>query len=273
MPEAREANTSSEGNRSVRRRLYEILEEATPSDRAGKLVDRFLVALIIVNLAALVLESDPKFDAVYHGAFALIEFGSLAAFSIEYLMRIWVAPESTAPSGMRRRRARLNYMLSGPGIVDLLSVLPFLLSLFLTADLRAVLVFRFLRFLKLVRYSPAMRSLLDALYAERRALLGCAAILIGTTLIAASLVFTGFTAVSAEASAHGWKRSHPARAQVNHRIARQHVRITHQVRQGDMSRTVARGLRCPRSRDSASAPRFSGSGFLRESVASEPNCR
>jgi hypothetical protein len=63
------------------------------------------------------------------------------------------------------------------------------------------------------------------------------------TLIAASLVFTGFTAVSAEASAHDWKRSHPARAQVNHRIARQHVRITHQVRQGDMSRTEARGLR------------------------------
>lgn len=63
------------------------------------------------------------------------------------------------------------------------------------------------------------------------------------TLIAASLVLTGFTAISAEASARGWQRSHPARAHINHRIARQQVRITHQVRQGDMSRSEARGLR------------------------------
>ena len=46
-------------------------------------------------------------------------------------------------------------------------------------DLRFLLVFRFVRFLKLTRYSPAMRSLLDALYRERRALFGCVVILIG----------------------------------------------------------------------------------------------
>ena len=63
------------------------------------------------------------------------------------------------------------------------------------------------------------------------------------TLIAASLFLTGMSAVPAEASARGWQRSHPARAHINHRIARQQVRITHQVRQGDMSRSEARGLR------------------------------
>jgi hypothetical protein len=63
------------------------------------------------------------------------------------------------------------------------------------------------------------------------------------SLIAASLVLTGLGSFSAEASAHGWKRSHPARVHINHRIARQQVRITHQVRQGDMSRSEARGLR------------------------------
>lgn len=67
--------------------------------------------------------------------------------------------------------------------------------------------------------------------------------MITRTLIAASLVFTSFGIITADASAHGWKRSHPARAQINHRIARQQVRITHQVRQGDMSRSEARGLR------------------------------
>jgi voltage-gated potassium channel len=40
----------------------------------------------------------------------------------------------------------------------------------------------------LARYSPAMRSLLDALYNERRALFGCFVILLGATLVAASIM-------------------------------------------------------------------------------------
>jgi voltage-gated potassium channel len=42
--------------------------------------------------------------------------------------------------------------------------------------------------LKLTRYSPAMRSLLEALYSERRALAGCFVILLGTALIAAAVM-------------------------------------------------------------------------------------
>src|SRR5947209_10014666 len=44
------------------------------------------------------------------------------------------------------------------------------------------------RFLKLARYSPAMRSLLDVLYQERRALFGCFVILLGGALISASIM-------------------------------------------------------------------------------------
>ncbi len=73
-------------------------------------------------------------------------------------------------------------------MIDLLAVLPFWLALVVPLDLRMVLVFRIVRFLKLARYSPAMRSLLDALYAERRALFGCFVILIGATLFAASIM-------------------------------------------------------------------------------------
>jgi voltage-gated potassium channel len=58
----------------------------------------------------------------------------------------------------------------------------------LPADVRILLVFRLVIFLKLARYSPAMRSLLDALYRERRALSGCFVILIGATLFAAGLM-------------------------------------------------------------------------------------
>jgi voltage-gated potassium channel len=46
-----------------------------------------------------------------------------------------------------------------------------------------------LPFLKLVRYSPALRSLLSAIHAERRALFGCVVILTGAVLLFACLLY------------------------------------------------------------------------------------
>ena len=79
-------------------------------------------------------------------------------------------------------------MLSPAGIIDLIAVLPFWFAMVLPGDLRVVLVFRMVRFFKFARYSPAMRSLLDVLYNERRALFGCLVIALGTALVAASLM-------------------------------------------------------------------------------------
>ena len=85
-------------------------------------------------------------------------------------------------------RARLKYALSPAGLVDLVAVLPFWFALVLPADFRFVLVFRIVRFFKIARYSPAMRSLLDVLYRERRALFGCLVITMGSALVAAALM-------------------------------------------------------------------------------------
>src|SRR5262249_61455472 len=73
-------------------------------------------------------------------------------------------------------------------ILRSMAILPFSIALLFPADLRAILVVRTLRFLKIARYSPAMRSLLDVIYRERRALFGCVVILVGSTFIAASLM-------------------------------------------------------------------------------------
>jgi voltage-gated potassium channel len=79
-------------------------------------------------------------------------------------------------------------VFSPAGIIDLIAVLPFWLAPLLPADLRFVLVFRIVRFFKIARYSPAMRSLLDVLYRERRALFGCLVITAGAALVAAALM-------------------------------------------------------------------------------------
>jgi voltage-gated potassium channel len=82
----------------------------------------------------------------------------------------------------------MKYALSAAGIIDLVAVLPFWFTMVLPTDFRFVLVFRMVRFFKIARYSPAMRSLLDVLYNERRALFGCLVIALGSALVAASLM-------------------------------------------------------------------------------------
>ena len=175
--------------RKIRHRLYQILEQGPVGDRASRFVGQLLVALIVVNLVAMTLESVPSLEARYRTLFGLIEIGSLILFSAEYVLRFWVAAEHAPHSHLSPAQARMRFARSFDGLVDLCAVLPFWLALFFSADLRFVLVLRAIRFLKLVRHSTAMRSLLDAIYTERRALLGSIVILAGTTLMSASMMY------------------------------------------------------------------------------------
>ena len=113
---------------------------------------------------------------------------SLAVFTLEYGLRLWVAVEHGPHRELPPWRARLKYMISPAGLVDLVAVLPFWFAPLLPNDLRVLLVFRMVRFFKIARYSPAMRSLLDVLYRERRALFGCLVMTAGATLVAAALM-------------------------------------------------------------------------------------
>jgi len=175
--------------RKIRHRLYQILEQGPVGDRASRFVGQLLVALIVVNLVAMTLESVPSLEARYRTLFGLIEIGSLILFSAEYVLRFWVAAEHAPHSHLSPAQARMRFARSFDGLVDLCAVLPFWLALFFSADLRFVLVLRAIRFFKLVRHSTAMRSLLDAIYTERRALLGSLVILAGTTLMSASTMY------------------------------------------------------------------------------------
>jgi voltage-gated potassium channel len=172
----------------LRRRIYEVLEEGPVGSLANRIATRTLIALILINILAVILGSVPSLDRDYGTAFVAIELLSLVVFSTEYLLRVWVAPEQARHRHLSQDRARLKYALSPAGLIDLFSVLPFWLAPLLPGDARSILVLRIFRFLKLARYSPSVRSLLDALYEERRALLGCMLILFGATIIVASIM-------------------------------------------------------------------------------------
>ncbi len=172
----------------ARRAVYDILDHARVGHPASIAVNRGIVFLITANLVALTLESVPHLRTRFAPWFMALEVASLIVFTVEYLLRVWIAPEHAPDRHLGDRRARLKFVTSPMGIVDLLAVLPFWFAFMIPADLRVLLVFRIVRFLKLVRYSPGIRSLLEALQRERRALFGCFVILLGAALVSASVM-------------------------------------------------------------------------------------
>jgi voltage-gated potassium channel len=108
-------------------------------------------------------------------------------FALEYLARLWSVVGHSLRV-MTPVRARLEYALSSLGIIDLMAFLPSAIALSV-GDRSALVLFGMLPFFKLVRYSPALRSLLAALHAERRTLFGCVVILTGAVLLFASLLY------------------------------------------------------------------------------------
>ena len=171
----------------LRDRLYELLEHDHLPYSVGSRFVRLIVFIIVIDVLAMILASVPEFDARFGGLFTVIQVAAVVVFALEYAARLW----SVVGHSMRQlsaSRDRIEYAVSSLGIIDLMAFLPALIAL-LARDRASLTLLGMLPFFKLVRYSPAMRSLLSALHAERRTLLGCLVILAGAVLLFASLLY------------------------------------------------------------------------------------
>jgi voltage-gated potassium channel len=183
------AAAQEQAPKTLRRRLFEILELGHGDDRASFVFDTCIVTLILLNVAAFVAETVPALEARYGRLFNAFEIASVAVFTVEYAVRLWVAVESPFLSRLSPAAARLQFASRWPQVIDLLAILPFYLSLLVSIDLRVLRVLRLLRFLKLSRYSPAMHTLIRVIHNERRALLGAGLLLCAAVLFASTGVY------------------------------------------------------------------------------------
>ena len=126
--------------KELRRRIYLVLEQGPVGDGLSVAVDRALVALILINLVAVALESVRSLRLEYQLLFNAVEFVSLVAFSVEYFLRLWVAVEHGPNRHLSPLRARLKYVLSPAGLIDLIAVMPFWFAPLLPDDLRVLQV-------------------------------------------------------------------------------------------------------------------------------------
>ena len=172
--------------KAARERVHFLLEGGAAHDSLAHFVHRFLVALTIISVTCVVLESVPEYKLQFSLLFAQIEIFTVVIFTAEYVFRMWSAPENIAYFGLKAWRARLKYAVTFPAVIDLLSILPLYLAFFIVGDVRILMLVRLFRFFKITRYSPGMRSLLAALKSEQRALFACGIILLGLVLVTAA---------------------------------------------------------------------------------------
>lgn len=181
--------TPAEAEVSLRRRVFDVIEDVGPRTLLPGLFAGSLIVLILVNVVAAVFETVPSVVQEHRALFNFIENFSLVVFGVEYLVRLWVCVELPRYRGMPAWRARGAYIVTPAAIIDLIAIAPFLLGLFLDLNLRTLVLLRLLRLFKLGRYSTGFQSLIEAVRRERQALLASFLVLFSVVLIAASLAY------------------------------------------------------------------------------------
>ncbi|GGW90667.1 ion transporter [Alteromonas halophila] len=179
---------------SFQRHVYHALH-TPPSSPVGtgsaRLVNMLLIVLIIANVVAMMLETVPALYQQWHVELAMFEVVSVAIFSIEYLLRIWVAPLIPHPKNPDEPRweRRIDYLLSPMALIDLLAILPFYLGSLVNIDLRVLRLLRVVRMIKLGRYSRSMQTIFTVIRKEARTLLAATSMLLILMVIAATIIF------------------------------------------------------------------------------------
>ncbi|MGE4562417.1 MAG: ion transporter, partial [Rhodospirillales bacterium] len=129
---------------SLRTRIYEIVESTHPDDWRGQWFDYFIIALIVTNVIAVILETVEGLHVAYAEFFTGFELFSVAVFTVEYLVRLWVVVDSSNENYRHPFNGRLRYAVTPMALIDIAAILPFYLSLLIPVDLRFMRVFRLL---------------------------------------------------------------------------------------------------------------------------------
>jgi len=174
----------------VRRFVAGIFDRSKKPTTLSYAVNFFLFSLIILNVAAVTLESIASVRTRWQDQLTAFELVSVFIFTVEYLLRIWSAPEHQDLSGETGSQKRKAYIFSFTGVIDLLAILPYLLQLIgLSADTRMLRVLRLARLLKVSHYTSALEDLMSAIYSERKAFLAALYLLILALFLSSSLIY------------------------------------------------------------------------------------
>ena len=149
----------------LERSLYHLVDEKDESNRLSKCFNYFLMALIILSVGEMALETDDEIYIPYKYYFDNFDLFTVVVFTVEYAIRILTAHLAPENKGKTRWQSIKSYVFSFAGLIDLISILPFYLN-YTKIDLRVLRMLRLLRFLrvfKIARYNSSMKLVADVI--------------------------------------------------------------------------------------------------------------
>lgn len=172
---------------SLRARLYRQLDPE--ARKRGLSVTNVALAVFIVFASVVaILATEPTIYNQNARLFIMAEWVFGGVFIVEYLARLWVAPER--PDAPTPWRARLRFMLSFSGLIDLLTIIATLTPGAPAGPLlRAFRLLRVLRLAKLGRMSSAWKYIGEAISSRRPELFLSLFFGVGLMVVSATLLY------------------------------------------------------------------------------------
>ena len=178
----------------LKQNIFDVVFEAnTPY---GKLFDIVLLLLIMTSVSLVMLESIPAINARYHTTLITLEWILTILFTLEYALRVYCV------------KNRWRYIFSFYGIIDLLSILPFYLALFLPASkylssVRILRLLRIFRIFNLTRFTHGKNVLVIGLQQSKDKIIVFLSYVILIVVVIGSIMFmvehdhpeSGFTSI------------------------------------------------------------------------------
>jgi voltage-gated potassium channel len=186
------ASNMTRSSNPLKSQMYEIIFKS--DSKAGRIFDKILIALILLSLLVVILDSVEGIARDHHALLMSLEWIFTILFSIEYASRLYSAKD------------RRKYATSFFGIVDLLAVLPTYLALFFPElhaliDVRVLRLIRIFRVFKLTAYTQEYAHLANALHASRKKILVFLSFVLMIVLVMGTLMYVvegpehGFTSI------------------------------------------------------------------------------
>lgn len=149
---------------SFRYRLYEQLDPLARKLPGFSLLNKIIIAVILVSVVSALLGTEETLTAGYERYWDAADRFILAFFIAEYVARLWVSVEK--PDCGPGWRGRLRYAASLPALIDLAVLLPTLVFAMGSEAylLRLVRLMRILQLARLGRFSRSLALLSSALH-------------------------------------------------------------------------------------------------------------
>ena len=149
----------------LRQKTFDVLTDNNRYNKGYSIFRVIIISLILFDLFALCLNSIEYLSDNLYATFKTIELSAKGVFLIEFLLRLWSCVENRNEKYRHPLYGRIVFMGSFLSIVDFFAIVPWILF---PMSPNLALLLELVVILKIIRYSPALITLGQVLYSERK---------------------------------------------------------------------------------------------------------